>query len=526
MEKQPEKQPDPELSDVSNNKHEELGGSPSPQLGHAKEFVDPDAHLSEKERAEIDRKLVWKLDMKLIPWLTLLYLASFLDRTNIGNAKIEGLQEDLRMTNSQYNAALTIFFVSYAVFEPLTNILLKRFRPSIFIPTIMVLWGICMTLMGVVNNYGGLMATRWFLGLTEAGLFPGVSYFLSCWYKRSEFGVRIALFFSAAAVAGSFGGLLAAAIAQMDTIGNRPGWAWIFILEGLATVLLGVISYWLVQDFPDEATFLSEDDRNRVLRRLALDKQSSAEHEEFKMEYVYAALKDWKTYLSALIFAGTVEPLYAFSLFLPTIIRDLVSTPLIIIVFIVRLTSYKSTTAQLLSVPPYAVAACLTIAVGFYADRTRHRGMSNVCVSVLAIIGFSMLLGADNARLRYAGTFLGAMGIYPTISNTVSWVGNNTEGVYKRGIAIGFVVGFGNLNGVVSSNIFRGKDAPNYYPGHGTILAYLVLFVFGGSLLQHILLRIENGKRLRGERDHWIEGLDAEAIDKLGDRRPDFLYTL
>lgn len=98
---------------------------------------DPDAHLSESERALIDRKLVWKLDLVMIPWLSLLYLLAFLDRTNIGNAKIAGLGEDLHMNTQQYNDTLTIFFISYALFEPLTNILLKRLRPSIFIPIIM-----------------------------------------------------------------------------------------------------------------------------------------------------------------------------------------------------------------------------------------------------------------------------------------------------------------------------------------------------------------------------------------------------
>jgi MFS family permease len=166
---------------------------------------------------------------------------------------------------------------------------------------------------------------RWFLGLTEAGLFPGVGYFLSCWYKRTEFGVRMAIFFSAAALAGSFGGLLAAAIAQMDGIGGRPGWSWIFILEGLATIVIGVLSIWMVHDFPDEATFLSETDRKRVLRRLAEDQQSSAEHEQFKMSYFWASLKDWKTYTGAIIYMGADGSLYAFSLFVPTIINQLVS---------------------------------------------------------------------------------------------------------------------------------------------------------------------------------------------------------
>ncbi|RDH37148.1 MFS general substrate transporter [Aspergillus welwitschiae] len=473
---------------------------------------DPDEGLSEEEKAKIDRALLWKLDLRLIPWLSLLYLISFLDRTNVGNAKLAGLQGDLLMTNSQYNDSLTIFFVSYAIFEPITNVLLKRWRPSVFIPIIMVVWGICMTCMGLVHNFSGIMAVRWFLGLAEAGLFPGVGYFLSCWYKRSEFGVRMAIFFSAAALAGSFGGLLAAAIALMDGIGGKAGWSWIFILEGLLTIVIGVLSVWMVYDFPDQAKFLSEPDRKRVLRRLAADKQASAAYEKFEMTYFWSSLKDWKTYLNAIIYMGSCMPLYAFSLFTPTIINELVC--------------YTAIQAQLLSVPPYAAAAIVTVAVGFIADRTGQRGICNIVVSILGIAGFSLLLGASSAGARYAGVFLGAMGIYPAISNTISWASNNTEGVYKRGVTLGIVIGWGNLNGVVSSNIYRGGDAPQFYPGHGAVLAYLVLFLFGGSVVQYVLLRRENAKRRRGDRDHWITGLERQEIEKLGDKRPDFIYTL
>ena len=127
---------------------------------------------------------------------------------------------------------------------------------------------------------------------------------LSCWYKRAEFGIRAAIFFSAAAVAGSFGGLLAAAIVNMDGIGGKPGWAWIFILEGLATIVIGLLSFWMVHDFPDDAKFLSDADRRRVIRRLKEDKQSSAEHEEFKMKYFRLALTDYKTYLGMVIYMG------------------------------------------------------------------------------------------------------------------------------------------------------------------------------------------------------------------------------
>lgn len=132
------------------------------------------AHLDEK-------KILRKMDLRLIPMLALLYLLSFLDRGNIGNAKIEGLQEDLGMSGAQYNWCLTVFFFTYAAFEVPSNLLLKRLRPSVWLPTIMVAWGVVMTLMGIVTSYEGLLIARIFLGVTEAGLFPGVAYYITMW---------------------------------------------------------------------------------------------------------------------------------------------------------------------------------------------------------------------------------------------------------------------------------------------------------------------------------------------------------
>ncbi|KAF3912202.1 hypothetical protein ABW21_db0208814 [Orbilia brochopaga] len=467
---------------------------------------DPDEGKSAEERAELERQLVRKLDLKLIPWLCVLYLASFLDRTNIGNAKIVGLQADLNhMSSGKYNAALSIFFVSYALFEPISNVLLKKLRPRVWFTIIMVLWGLSMTFMGFVKNWSGLMAARWWLGLWEAGLYPGVNYYLSCWYKRSEFGVRAAIFFSAAAVSGSFGGLLAAAIETMDGLGGLHGWAWIFILEGIATTLIGVASYFILVDFPDEAKFLTEDERLRVLRRLQADNQASASHESFSFKYVKQSLSDWKT------FAGAAGALYAFSLFLPTIISNL---------------GYKATRAQLMTVPVYAVAAVCTIITGFLADRFQRRGVFNMGCGLIAVIGYSILLGSKNYKLSYAGTYLAAAGVYPCISNTITWVSNNAEGVYKRGFVLGLVIGFGNLNGVMSSNVYQGRDSPWYRPGHVAVLVYLAGCLVGGSFVYHMLLRRENRKRMRGDRDIWISGLNEKEIADRGDQRPDFFYTL
>lgn len=290
----------------------------------------------------------------------------------------------------------------------------------------------------------------------------------------------------------------------MRGVGGKKGWAWIFILEGLATILIGAVSFWMVHDFPDDAKFLPAADRQRVLRRLKADGQSSAEHESFKMEYFWASLKDWKTYAFAIIYMGCDGPLYAFSLFLPSIIKEI---------------GYTGTRANLLSVPPYAAAAILTIVVGWYADKTNRRGLCNIGTAFLGVAGFAMLLGSQNAGVKYAGTFLGALGIYPCIANTISWCANNVEGVYKRGVTLGIVIGWGNLNGVVSSNIYRDQDKPKYIPGHSVVLGYLVVFLLGGSIITHFLLEAENKKRLAGKRDDRIAGMDDAQIAALGDKR-------
>ncbi len=153
----------------------------------------------------------------------------------------------------------------------------------------------------------------------------------------------------------------------------------------------------MVHDFPAEATFLTPDDRARVLRRLRADQQASANHEKFQMKYFWQSVKDWKTWAFAIVYMGADGSLYAFSLFLPTIIQQL---------------GYKSTKANLLTVPPYAVAAVVTISVGWLADRSKQRGYCNIGMSLFGIVGFSMLLGSGNPHVQYAGTFLGAMGIY------------------------------------------------------------------------------------------------------------------
>ncbi|KAI9747049.1 MAG: hypothetical protein M1835_002248 [Candelina submexicana] len=507
--------PDDNLSD----------SSPSPDRGSPHEKEKIDRYAVDPESARIDfshineKKVLRKMDLRLIPMLALLYLLSFLDRGNIGNAKIEGLVGDLKMTGPQYNWCLTVFFFTYCVFEVPSNLLLKRLRPSIWLPTIMVAWGTVMTLMGIVQNYHGLLIARLFLGVAEAGLYPGVAYYITMWYVREEGQFRQAMFFSAASVAGAFSGLLAFAIAKMDGVGGYEGWRWIFILEGILTVIVACIAYFTIYDFPETAQFLTEDERIWVVHRLKFQgsKQSGkmvAQSEHFKWKYVLDAFTDWQIYLALIMYWGIVCPLYGTSLFLPTIINEL---------------GYTSSTAQLLTVPIYIVAAALAVAVAWFSDRRGVRSPFILACMVPIGIGFIICISASGRGipgLVYAGVFIAVCGIYPAFPGNVTWLSNNLAGSYKRGAGMAIHIGVGNLGGAMASNFYRTSDKPKYILGHALEIGFVVAGLLAVLLLRANYTRI-NKKR---EREWGMEGegvgVSVQELEEMGDRAWSFRYVL
>ncbi|GAA5998415.1 hypothetical protein JCM5350_005942, partial [Sporobolomyces pararoseus] len=269
-----------------------------PQISQNEYALDQADMVSPQE----EKRILRKIDYKLVPFLSLLYLLSFLDRVNIGQAKLDNLERDLNLTGQQYNIALIVFFVGYVITEAPSNVLIKRLRPSIYIPCLMFAWSIVMTLMGIVHNFEGLAAARFFLGLAESGLFPGICLYLTCWYKREETNLRIAIFFSAATLSGAFGGLLAYGLSKMDGIGGRPGWSWIFIIEGLMTFVVACAAPFMMADFPEQAKFLTPPEKTYVVARLRKN-QGTAGDDAFKWSHLTAALKDYRVWLYCLIYA-------------------------------------------------------------------------------------------------------------------------------------------------------------------------------------------------------------------------------
>ncbi|KAJ9215692.1 hypothetical protein DTO166G4_2798 [Paecilomyces variotii] len=448
-----------------------------------------------------EKALLRKLDLRLLPPLTLLYLLSFLDRSNVGNARIEGMATDLKITGDQYLNGLTLYFVGYVLFEVPCNIVLKKTTPRLWLPTLTLVWGIISTLLGVVQNYSGYLSSRFFLGVAESGLFPGVVFYLSMWYKRNEQHYRVALFFCAASLAGAFGGILAWGISHMRGVGGYNGWRWIFILEGLLTVVVSATAYFWIYNYPATAEFLSKEEREFIQFRLKND-NDAIRTEPFSWSAVVKAFKDPKVWLYGLAFHTMSLPLYTLSLFLPTIITEL---------------GYSAAEAQLLSVPPYAVAFVLTIAVAILSERIRRRAPFIIGSSVLAIIGYIILLAQDRAGVSYLGTIFAAAGIYPATAIVLSWPANNVSGQTKRAIANAMQISIGNCGAVLGTQLYRTETSPRFFLGHGFALGYLVANTAVVSILW-LVLHKENQKK-EAERER--RGLGV-LLGDIGDAEGEF----
>ncbi|KAL2427972.1 putative transporter [Exophiala dermatitidis] len=475
-----------------------------------------DSNLPRYDDAETKR-ILRKVDYRLLPMLTLLYVLAFLDRGNIGNAKVAGMNKDLKLTGTQYNLALTVFFFPYAIFEVPSNIVLKLMRPSWWICILMVSWGTVMTLQGIVQNYHGLIITRTLLGLAESGFFPAATYLLTTWYCRFEVQTRLSIFFSAASMAGAFSGLLAFAIEKMDGIGGLGGWRWIFILEGIFTTLIGLTLHWTLPDSPATASFLTPTEKSFINRRLEQDAGTSAGKvrtgEPFQWRYLKAALTDWKIYFAVIIYWGNSIVLYAFTYAAPSIILDL---------------GYTAAQAQLLTIPIYFLGVISTIFFSVLADRHRTRWPFIVAPFSMALIGCIGLLAVPHPRLpglTYAFLFTIPAGVYPPLIGCLSWVGNNLAPTWKRAIGMALLISIGNLGGAIGSNIFIAKQAPHYWLGYG-IATGIVTAAIASTFVLRVAYSMLNKKRdLMNEEEIRAKYSEDELLD-LGDKSPLYRYVI
>ncbi|ETN45996.1 uncharacterized protein HMPREF1541_00179 [Cyphellophora europaea CBS 101466] len=476
-----------------------------------------DAEFFQAFPEEKIRKVFRKVDVRLVPMLAALYLICHIDRANIGNAKIEGMIEDLGMTGVQYNIVLSIFFIPYVLFEIPSNMVLKKFkRPSTYLGILVVSWGIVMTLTGIVQNFAGLMVTRVLLGVFEAGFFPGAIYLCSYWYMPKDLATRISYFYCASALSGAFSGLLAAGIAQMDGVAGLQGWRWIFLLEGIATVCLGVGCFFLLIDTPALSSRWLEPDEIRYLELSMFIKQGGAFSDESggKMRDLVKVLKNWRVYVQAYFLICQSALSYGIKFTLPTITKAM---------------GFSSTNAQLTSAPPYVVAAISAILFARLSDRY-YRRMPFVAIPMAIVtVAYSILTSLDGELqakrgVAYFSIFLAMAGIYPIQSAAASWNANNLAPSSRRAIGIALMNCVGNVGGIVGSYMFLESENPKYPTGFGLSLA------FGGSgLIVALLLewsyRVANARKAKLVDEYKAKYTEEELFD-MGDKSPLFKHVL
>ncbi|KAL5590049.1 hypothetical protein FOVSG1_011916 [Fusarium oxysporum f. sp. vasinfectum] len=410
--------------------------------------------------AEEEKKLVRKIDLFLLPNIWLMYLLSYMDRTNIGNAKIAGMADDLELTSSQYSIILVVFFVGYVIFEPPSNMILVRTRPSLYLPAIMIVWGVLTCIMSVVQSYHHLIILRVFVGVMESGFAPGILLIFSSWYKRTEQSKRFAVFMSAAILSGAFGGLLAGAITGgLEGAHGIRGWRWLFIVEGVATIGWAIIAAFLLLDFPANTRHLTDRERAIAIARLQEDSVTVRGQGEKvgKMQSLILALRDWRTWgfiFGYMVIVGSSTLSY----FYPTLVHGL---------------GYSSTVqAQYMTVPIYAVAFVCTAVSGYFADRiSNYRGLI-----IAGWLSFSMITSIAvcvvyNFTARYALLVLMAAGLWASNAISLSFAASTfgSMDAEVRAVALALMNALGNLAQIYGAYLFPSDDAPKYLMGFGVI---------------------------------------------------------
>ncbi|KAF4568225.1 hypothetical protein EYR40_010375 [Pleurotus pulmonarius] len=485
---------------------------PSHSYGQKEVVNSPSAatHASSSSVAydPVLEKRIWrKLDLYVVPIIAMFYILSLVDRTNIGNARVAGLQRDLKMSNTQYSMALTVTYIPYILAELPTNLLLRSVGPHVMLPTMLILWGTVTTLQGMVESYPGLLAVRFFLGLLEGGVSPGLVLYLSLFYPRHKLNTRLAAFFSSATLSGAFSGLLASAIVKIPETSTqtRPRWAWIFIIEGLFTVLFGLASYTLLPRSPGTARFFTPQERDYIVRVLQDD--SVADDESFTWREVGQAFMAPHVIMQAFIFFFAGVVLFGLAFFVPSLIVGL---------------GYTASAAQLMSIPPYVLAFIVAIILAVVSDRHKCRGLVLIFISILCTTGFAIFLVSDKRSVQYGSLFFSVSGIYSTGPALSTWISNNSAPHTRRATAIatGFITS--NVAGILATWLLGSLSAAPRY--HSATIVLLISSVGIGIFAGANVMYLARQNRLKAEVRRTLPR--AEERKGMGDQSAWFEYIL
>ncbi|KAK3371037.1 major facilitator superfamily domain-containing protein [Lasiosphaeria ovina] len=449
-----------------------------------------------------ERKLLLKLDSVFVPIIMIVYLSCFLDRSNIGNVKVAGMPADIGASPAEFSTAVSIFYATYVAFEAPWAILLKKLTPRFLLTALCVVWSLTTVFSGFITSVGGLYAARLVLGACEGGLFPGLNLYLTMVYKRDEQGKRVSYLFVCTALSGAFGGLLAYVILKMDHVGGYAGWRWVYIIEGIFSVLIAAVIWFCLPNDPTNAYFLNDKEKH-MMRVRAAQRAQYMGSDEFSWEEVRITLKDPKMWISGAIQFCQDILLYGFSTFLPSIITSM---------------GYGSLEAQYLTIPVYIVGGLSFMGLAYVSDRLCVRGPFILLANAFGIAGYVLILCPTANGVKYFGTFLCAVAVYNGPGLNLTWLNVNVAPHYRRAAAIGFQQTLGNTAGIVAGQIYR--QAP-YVLGNGFSVGAI-------GLAQFLIVAKWAYVRRRNDEKRRIQTgeISDERSVKTGDRELDFKYHL
>ncbi|KAF1836511.1 phthalate transporter-like protein [Decorospora gaudefroyi] len=418
-----------------------------------------------------EKRLVRKVDWRLLPILGAMYSIALIDRTNISNARVAGMGEDLRLDiGDRYTIVLCLFFPTYFLLELPSNIVLRKIGSANWLSFIALSWGAVMIGQGFCKSWVSLAICRVLLGAFEAGFFPGCVYLITCWYLRYETQKRLGGFYLFSVGIGGLANILAFGLMQMEGVGGLRGWQWIFIIEGILTCVVAIAAWFIILDFPDKAEmkgFLSHTEAATILQRIENDRGDSVADPLTRAKFFHH-LKDAKLWLYATLFMSTTMPAYAFAYFLPVILVGM---------------GYSAGQANALSAPPALAAMFTAFGFAWLGDKYRVRAPVIAAQSTLAIIGLMIVAYAENNGARYFGTFLGVCGCQGNVPAILAYQSNNIRGQSKRSVGSALQIGFGAIGGILASTTFKQEDAPTYITGLWVTagLQFYILIVLSGT---------------------------------------------
>jgi MFS family permease len=387
-----------------------------------------------------------------------MYLFNSLDKSNLGNAKTAGLETDLKLGNHGYNIILSVFFVPYVLTAPFLGILGKKYGPNKVLPCMMFAFGSFTLLVAAAKNFGGILALRWFLGMSESAFFPLVIYYQTTFYRRGELARRLAIFYAAQSIASAFGGLLAFGVFHIHT-GSLANWRYLFIIEGSCTVLFSVFAFWYLPHSAADAYFLNDEEKKLATLRMQLD-SSAVVNEKLNIRQAFTIFKHPTSWAILAIEICLGVPLQSVTLFLPQIVARL---------------GYSTVKTNLYTVAPNVSGAVMLLILAFASDYSRWRFPFIAAGFIFTFIGFMIYVSIDVLNELHVAYFACFMMTWGTSAPSVLldvWYNNNIADEGKRVVLTSFGVPLANLMGVVSSNIFQNKDAPKYLPALATTAAF------------------------------------------------------